>query len=90
MKIVIIVIISLILLYLLFTYLMFVLISKKSKVVRLPMAKSVSKSLEPYQELREKGINWVDEKISKNQVEDEFIYSKDGIKLHAIYSQFSI
>ncbi len=85
MRIVVIVVISLILLYLLITYLMFVLVSKKSKLVRLPMAKGIAKSLEPYKELREKGINWVEDKIGKNQVEDLFINSNDDLKLHGLF-----
>ncbi len=79
-----IIVVIIFLLYLLITYLMFILISKNTKVINLPMSKNVAKSLKPYEEIMDKGKKWVDDKYKENQVKDIYIYSRDGLKLHAL------
>lgn len=68
---------------------MFLLICKKSTENILPMAKFVAKTLEPYQGILKKGNDWVEAKKNNNQVEDIYIKSFDGLKLHAIFIERS-
>lgn len=85
MKTIIIVFFSLLFLYLFITFIMFILISRKTKLISTPMAKGVEKSLISYKKVMDKGQKWIDEKYKKNQIKDIFIKSSDGLKLHAIF-----
>ena len=85
MKTLLIIIILLIILYFILTYFMFELVSKKSASNYLPMTKSVEKALKPYNKTIEKGKKWMEEKYKNNEIQNIFIKSKDGLKLHAIY-----
>ena len=73
-------VVVLIILYMITTYIMFYLISKKTKKELLPMTKNVSNALKPYQKIIEKGNNWV----KKQNIEDITIQSKDHLNLHAV------
>ena len=85
MKIFIIVLIILLILYLITTYIMFVLVSKKSGSISLPMTKNVEKALEPYKDMREQGTKWIENKIKNKEVKDVYIKSNDNLKLHGIF-----
>ncbi len=76
--------IILFLLYILTTYVMFLFISRKININFLPMLKTIEKTLEPYQELIKKGNDWIKEMYDNNKIEDIYIKSKEGYKLHAI------
>ena len=64
---------------------MFMFISKKTKNNFLPMNKNVVKSLEPFQEVFDKGNKWIEDKYKNNEIKDVYIKSKDNLKLHAIF-----
>ena len=85
MKICLIVLLIITILYLLLTYIMFLLISKKTKTNFLPMNKSVVKSIEPYKDTFNKGNSWIEDKYKNNEIKDIYIKSKDDLKLHAIF-----
>lgn len=81
------VILILLILYLLITYFMFIIVSKKySKHNYLKFIdENIEKEVEPYKEIANKGYRFVNIKESVKGIEDIFIKSKDGLKLHAIY-----
>ena len=72
--------------YLLITYVMFVVICKKVKNNK-PLSvihNAIEDALKPYEEKVKKGHSWVEEKRNEGRVEDIFILSEDGLKLHGI------
>ena len=78
MKLFTVILLCLFLSYSLITYIIFLLISRRSEKLLLPMNKIVAKSLEPYKDIIDKGNNW----ITKQETKDIYIKTKDNIKLH--------
>ncbi|MBQ9279708.1 MAG: hypothetical protein IJ215_01485 [Clostridia bacterium] len=78
----------LLMIYLLTTFIMFLLISRKSKKSLMAVIRnSVENSVKPFQEIIDIGHHWMEEKLESKEVEDVSITSHDGLKLHGILIQ---
>ncbi len=73
-----------IIIYILITYIMFLMVCKNNKN-KMPMEKEVAKTLEPYKDMIDIGQKWMEDKLKRKQINDIYIKSNDGLKLHAIF-----
>ncbi len=73
------------LLYILITYIMFIFVSRKIKEkIFIFYHNGVERTIAPYKKEIELGNDWVNEKKTQGKVEDMYIKSRDGLKLHGI------